>query len=111
MSKKIHIKEIEKYCNENGYYIGEYWFPNKRLNQTKMSKEDIIQRVIKILESSDYIDISEHVQKGIRFIKKDPNNLQDFLWCLESPTVMDIDGKVGQCADMIRPLLNQNKDE
>jgi hypothetical protein len=28
MSKKIHIKEVEKYCNENGYYIGEYWMPN-----------------------------------------------------------------------------------
>jgi len=35
MSKKIHIKEVENYCNENGYYIGEYWFPNKRLNQNK----------------------------------------------------------------------------
>ena len=39
MSKKIHIKEVEEYCNKNGYYIGEYWIPNK----TKMSKEEIEQ--------------------------------------------------------------------
>jgi len=30
MSKKIHIKEVEKYCNEKGYYIGEYWFKSKQ---------------------------------------------------------------------------------
>ena len=28
--KKIHIKEVEKYCNEKGYYIGEYWFKSKQ---------------------------------------------------------------------------------
>ena len=28
MSKPT-IKDVEKHCNENGYYIGEYWFPYK----------------------------------------------------------------------------------
>ena len=23
------VKDVEKHCNENGYYIGEYWFPYK----------------------------------------------------------------------------------
>jgi len=36
MSKKIQMKEVEKYYSENGYFIGEYWLPNK----TKMSEED-----------------------------------------------------------------------
>ena len=27
--KKPTIKDVEKHCNENGYYIGEYWFPHK----------------------------------------------------------------------------------
>jgi len=21
--------DVEKYCNENGYYIGTFWFPNR----------------------------------------------------------------------------------
>ena len=25
--EKPTIKDVEKHCNENGYYIGEYWFP------------------------------------------------------------------------------------
>ena len=75
-----------------------------------MSKE-IIQEVIRILESSDYIDPAEHLYDGLKVIRRNPNNLHDFLWALESPTVFDVDGKVKQCADMIRPLLNQNKDE
>jgi hypothetical protein len=32
--KKLHIsdvrysyEDVEKHCNENGYYIGKYWFP------------------------------------------------------------------------------------
>jgi hypothetical protein len=29
MNKKPTIKDVEKHCNENGYYIGEYWFPYK----------------------------------------------------------------------------------
>ena len=75
-----------------------------------MSKE-VIQKVINILESSDYVDTSEHLYDGIKVIRRNPNNLHDFLWALESPTVLDVDGKVKQCADMIRSLLNQNKDE
>ena len=71
----------------------------------------IIQEVIKILESSNYVDSAEHLYDGLKVIRRNPNNLHDFLWALESPTVFDFDGKVKQCADMIRPLLNQNKDE
>jgi len=74
-----------------------------------MSKK-IIQEVIKILESSDYIDPAEHLYDELKVIRRDPNNIHDFLWALESPFVIDVDGKVKQCADMIRPLLNQNKD-
>jgi len=29
MKNKPTIKDVEKHCNENGYYIVEYWFPNK----------------------------------------------------------------------------------
>tara|TARA_R110000744_G_scaffold186367_1_gene305787 strand:+ start:2231 stop:2347 length:117 start_codon:yes stop_codon:yes gene_type:complete len=36
MSKeKPTIKDVEKHCNENGYYVGEYWFPYRNLNQNK----------------------------------------------------------------------------
>ena len=75
-----------------------------------MSKE-IIQKVVRILESSNYFDPAEHLYDGLKVIRRNPNNIHDFLWALESPTVIDFDGKVKQCADMIRPLLNQNPDE
>ena len=33
-NEKLHIsdvrysyEDVEKFCNENGYYLGEYWFP------------------------------------------------------------------------------------
>ena len=26
---KYDIRDVIKHCNENGYYIGEYWFPSK----------------------------------------------------------------------------------
>ncbi len=36
MSKeKPTIKDVEKHCNENGYYVGEFWFPYRNLNQNK----------------------------------------------------------------------------
>jgi len=73
-----------------------------------MSKE-IIQKVVRILESSNYFDPAEHLYDGLKVIRRNPNNIHDFLWALESPTVIDFDGKVKQCADMIRPLLKQNK--
>jgi len=75
-----------------------------------MNKE-IIQKVVRILESSNYFDPAEHLYDGLKVIRRNPNNLHDFLWALESPTVFDFDGKVKQCADIIRPLLNPNKDE
>ena len=76
-----------------------------------MTKEETIQEVIKILESSDYIDPAEHLYDGLKVIRRNPNNVHDFLWALESSTVIDVDGKVKQCADKVRPLLKQNKDE
>ena len=75
-----------------------------------MSKE-IIQKVVRILESSNYFDPAEHLYDGLKVIRRNPNNIHDFLWALESPTVIDFDGKVKQCADMIRPLLKQNKED
>jgi len=24
---RYSYEDVEKHCNENGYYIGEYWFP------------------------------------------------------------------------------------
>ena len=61
MSKKIHIKEIEKYCNENGYYIGEYWFPNKRTKpKTKMSDSEHLQwihdRIVNVYGENENVD-------------------------------------------------------
>lgn len=25
---RYSYEDVEKHCKENGYYIGEYWFPN-----------------------------------------------------------------------------------
>jgi len=76
-----------------------------------MSKEETIQEVIKILESSDYIDPAEHLYDGLKVIRRNPNNIHDFLWALKAHSVIDVDGKVKQCIDMITPLLNQNKED
>ncbi len=76
-----------------------------------MSKEETIQEVINILKSSDYVDTAEHLYDGLKGIRRSPNNLHDFLWALEQNTILDVDGKVKQCADMVRTLLNQMNDE
>ncbi len=72
-----------------------------------MSKEEIIKEVIAILETSDYVDSSEHLYDGIKQIKREItySTIHDFLWALESPTVLDVDGKVTLCAKKIKPLL------
>ena len=73
-----------------------------------MCKESIVNEVIQILETSDYIDPAEHLYDGLKQIKKsvNDNTLHDFLWALQSSTVIDIDGKVKQCINMIKPLVN-----
>ena len=48
--KKPTIKDVEKHCNENGYYVGQYWFPYINL-KTKMRDE-----LNKILINPDYAE-------------------------------------------------------
>jgi len=72
-----------------------------------MSKEEIIKEVISILETSDYVDPAEHLYDGLKQIKREItySTVHDFLWALESSTVIDFDGKVAECANKIKPLL------
>ena len=72
-----------------------------------MSKEEIIKEVISILETSDYVDPAEHLYDGLKQIKRKITyaTVHDFLWALESSTVIDVDGKVAECANKIKPLL------
>jgi len=71
--------------------------------------KDIIKEVLEVLETSDYIDPAEHLYDGIKLIKREitSSTLHDFLWALESPTVIDVDGKVQQCIEIVKPLLQQ----
>lgn len=77
-----------------------------------MSEEEIVRDVIQILETSDYIDLAEHLHDGLKLIGREITykTLHDFLRALESSTVIDVDGKVEECINKIKPLLNQNKD-
>jgi hypothetical protein len=72
-----------------------------------MNKEEIIKEVISILDTSDYVDPAEHLYDGLKQIKREItySTVHDFLWALESPTVIDVDGKVAECAKKIKPLL------
>jgi hypothetical protein len=72
-----------------------------------MNKEEIIKEVISILETSDYVDPAEDLYDGLKQIKREITyaTIHDFLWALESSTVIDVDGKVAQCAKKIKPLL------
>jgi hypothetical protein len=72
-----------------------------------MSKEEIIKEVISILETSDYVDLAEDLYDGLKQIKREItySTIHDFLWALESSTVIDVDGKVAECANKIKPLL------
>lgn len=73
-----------------------------------MNKEEIIKEVIDILYKSDYIDLAEHLYDGLKRIKREItlNTVHDFLWALESSTVIDVDGKVSACIEKIKPLLD-----
>jgi hypothetical protein len=72
-----------------------------------MNKEEIIKEVISILETSDYVDPAEDLYDGLKQIKREITyaTVFDFLWALESSTVIDVDGKVAECAKKIKPLL------
>ena len=72
-----------------------------------MNKEEIIKEVISILDTSDYVDPAEHLYDGLKQIKREItySTVHDFLWALESSTVIDVDGKVAECANKIKPLL------
>jgi hypothetical protein len=72
-----------------------------------MNKEEIIKEVISILDTSDYVDPAEHLYDGLKQIKREItySTVHDFLWALESSTVIDVDGKVAECAKKIKPLL------
>jgi len=72
-----------------------------------MNEEEIIKEVIAILETSDYVDQAEHLYDGLKQIKREItySTVHDFLWALESSTVIDVDGKVAECTNKIKPLL------
>ena len=75
-----------------------------------MSKKDIIKKVIKILETSDYIDPAEHLYDGLKTIRRNPDNIEDFLWALESLTIIDVDNKVKECRDMLKNFLEKTNE-
>ena len=75
-----------------------------------MSKKDIIKKVIKILETSDYIDPAEHLYDGLKTIRRNPDNIGDFLWALESSTIIDVDNKVKECRDMLKNFLEKTNE-
>jgi hypothetical protein len=72
-----------------------------------MNKEEIIKEVITILGTSSYIDPAEHLYDGLKKIKREITyaTVHDFLWSLESSTVLDVDGRVTECANKIKALL------
>ncbi len=75
-----------------------------------MNKEDLIKKVIKILETSDYIDPAEHLYDGLKTIRRNPDNIEDFLWALESLTIIDVDNKVKECRDMLKNFLEKTNE-
>ena len=72
-----------------------------------MNKEEIVKEVITILDTSSYIDPAEHLYDGLKQIKREITyaTVHDFLWALESSTVIDVNGIVSECANKIKPLL------
>lgn len=78
-----------------------------------MSKETVVKEVIEILSTSNYIDTSEDIYNGLKQIKREItlNTVHDFLWALESSTVIDVDGKVSECSEKIKSLLEYMNNE
>jgi uncharacterized Zn finger protein len=88
------------------------------MNNIKATQEEIkqvVDKVLEILNKSDYFDPAEHLYDGIKQIKKEitENTLHNFLWALESPNVTDWDGKLKECIEMIKSLykVKQNENE
>ena len=75
-------------------------------------KELIIQ-ILKKLENSDYVDLAEHLYDAIKVMKRhlDDDNLEyyihDFLWVLESDTVLDVDGVVKECSELLHNYIEK----
>ena len=78
-----------------------------------MNKETIVKEVIEILSTSNYIDTSEDLYDGLKQINREItlNTVHDFLWALESSTVIDMDGKVSECSEKIKSLLEYMNNE
>ena len=72
-----------------------------------MNKEEVIKEVITILDRSNYIDTAEDLYDELKQIKREITyaTVHDFLWALESSTVLDVDGRVTECANKIKRLL------
>jgi len=78
-----------------------------KLKAIEMNKEEIIKEVITLLDTSNYVDPAEDLYDGLKQINRKITyaTVHDFLWALESSTVIDVDGKVAECAKKIKPLL------
>lgn len=80
----------------------------------EQNKEIIIKEIIEILSTSNYIDPAEHLYDGLKIINREItfNTVHDFLWALESSTILDVDGKVNECIKKIKTLLkHMNKEK
>lgn len=76
-----------------------------------MNREETVKEVIEILQSANYVDTAEHLYDGLKQIRREitDDTLHDFLWALESPTVLDVDGKIKECINKIKPLIVNNE--
>ena len=76
-----------------------------------------ICEVLEKLDTSNYIDPAEHAYDAIKGIKRhlDDDNLEyyihDFLWGLENSTVLDVDGDVKECCNLIRECVDNIKNK
>jgi hypothetical protein len=84
---------------------------HKEIKRDSIQRIYAIEEILNILESSDYIDPAEHLYDGIKLISREisSSTLHDFMWALESSTVIDIDGKVKQCIKLMKPIIRDSK--
>lgn len=70
--------------------------------------KEVILEVLKQLDKIEYVDTAEHLYDAVKHIKRhlDDDNLEhyidDFLWGLESSTVIDIHGEIEKLCKFIR---------
>lgn len=71
--------------------------------------KELIFEILEKLDNSDYIDPAEHLYDGIKVMKRhirvgdDPSlYIHDFLWSMESDTVIDVDGVIVECIILLR---------